>query len=104
MKRIVFIGTVFFLSLQSLKAQPYFTLQSAIDTALAKNIPVKQSGLLADQAEINLKQARANLLPDLAGNFNHGLNQGRSIDPFTNTYVDQGVNYANYGLSSGIVV
>ena len=32
------------------------------------------------------------------------MNQGRSIDPFTNGYIDQRVNYANYGLSSGLTV
>jgi outer membrane protein len=51
-----------------------------------------------------MKQARANLLPDLGATINHGVNQGRSIDPFTNQFVDQTVNYAGYGLNSGIVL
>jgi outer membrane protein len=81
-----------------------FTLQQCIDTALAKNIQVRQSDLLSEAASVNLKQARANLLPDLNASFNHGINQGRSIDPFTNTYVNQTVNYASYGLNSGVVL
>ncbi|GAA4745672.1 TolC family protein [Flavisolibacter ginsenosidimutans] len=79
-------------------------MQQCIDTALAKNISVKQSSLLAETAEVNLKQARANLLPDLNANVNHGINEGRSIDPFTNAYVNQSVNYANYGINSGVVL
>lgn len=86
------------------KAQPVYTLQACIDTALARNIQVRQSYLSSEIAAVNLKQARANLLPDLNGAFDHGINQGRSIDPFTNAYVNQSVNYASYGVNSGAVV
>ena len=81
-----------------------YTLQQCIDTALARNIQVKQNALLTETAEINWKQAKANLLPDLNGIANHGINQGRSIDPFTNTYVTQNINYAGYGIASGVVL
>lgn len=103
MKRIVLLALVAFLLCVNASAQHY-TLQQCIDTALAKNIGVKQSSLLAETAAVNLKQARAELLPDLNATINHGINQGRSIDPFTNTYVNQSVNYAGYGLSSGVVL
>lgn len=87
-------------------AQPSyrFNLQQCIDTALARNIGVKQTGLQAEAQEVNLKQSRANLLPDLNATASHGINQGRSIDPFTNTYVNQAINYASYGLGSGVVL
>ena len=103
MKQRVILGMFALLLLVKTKAQ-HFTLQQCIDTALAKNIGVKQSGLYAETAEVNLKQARANLLPDVNASVSHGINQGRSIDPFTNTYVNQSVNYANYGINSGVVV
>lgn len=60
--------------------------------------------MLAEQAEVNIKQTKANLLPNLSDNLIHGINQGRSIDPFTNQFVNQSINYADYGLSSGIVL
>ncbi|HWJ90753.1 MAG TPA: TolC family protein [Flavisolibacter sp.] len=85
------------------RAQTY-TLQQCIDSALKNDIPVQQSALTARAAEINLKQSRNNLLPDVNANINHGINSGRSIDPFTNTYVNQSVNTASYGLSSGIII
>ncbi|RYF82239.1 MAG: TolC family protein, partial [Chitinophagaceae bacterium] len=106
MKQRVILGTVLLLLIvcgQRANAQKY-NLQQCIDTALAKNIGVKQYGLLSETAEVNLKQARANLLPDLNANLNHGINQGRSIDPFTNNFVNQSINYASYGLSSGVVL
>src|SRR5215217_4788037 len=102
MKRVVKL--FFFLLLTCLvKAQTY-SLQQAIDTAIANNIPVKQSNLLMDEASINWKQSRLNHLPDLNANINHGINQGRSIDPFTNSPVTQQINYAGYGLSSGVLL
>lgn len=104
MKRIAFLGSLFLLLQASGLAQPHYTLQQCIDTALAKNIGVKQNGLLAEAAEVNMKQARANLLPDLNASMDHGINTGRSIDPFTNGYVNQSINYASYGANTGIVV
>jgi len=104
MKRRIIFGSFFFFLLQMTATAQHFTLQQCIDTALAKNIAVKQSSLLAETAEVNLGQARANLLPDLNANVNHGINEGRSIDPFTNAYVNQSVNYANYGINSGVVL
>ena len=104
MKRIAFLAGAFFLLASFTASAQRYSLQQCIDTALAKNIGVKQSGLLSEVAEVGMKQARANLLPDLNANFNHGINQGRSIDPFTNTYVNQSVNFASYGLSSGVVL
>ncbi|MGI8582764.1 MAG: TolC family protein [Chitinophagaceae bacterium] len=81
--------------------QKIFTLKQCVDTAIANNLQVKQSDLQMQNASINFKQARDNRLPDLAANLNHGLNQGRSIDPFTNSYVSQNIGYGNYNLSSG---
>lgn len=97
--------TICFLLLMTgvLQAQT-ISLQQAIDTAIANNIPVKQSNLLMEEAGVSWRQSRLNRLPDLNGNFNHGINQGRSIDPFTNSPVTQQINFAGYGLSSGVLL
>jgi outer membrane protein len=33
-----------------------------------------------------------------------GVNQGRSIDPFSNSYLDQEIKFANYGVNSSVVL
>lgn len=99
--RIIFILLVL---ANSTYAQRVFTLKQAVDTALRNNLELKQSELLMESAGIDWRQARANLLPNLNGNVGHGINQGRSIDPFTNAYIEQQVNYASYGLSSGVIL
>jgi outer membrane protein len=81
-----------------------FNLQQAIDTAIANNILVRQNNLLMQREAINWNQARLNRLPDLNANVNHGMSQGRSIDPFSNDFVNQQINYANYNISSGVVL
>lgn len=104
MKKFALIAFLSLTLQQEIAAQPHFTLQSAIDTALARNIEVKQNDLLVEQAQVFQRQSKANLLPDLSATFNHGINQGRSIDPFTNQFVNQTVNFAGYGLNSGVVL
>jgi outer membrane protein len=98
------IISLLFLVTTTAHAQRVFTLKQAVDTALKKNLVLKQTELEMESAGIDWRQAKANLLPNLNGFANHGINQGRSIDPFTNGYIDQRVNYANYGLSSGLIV
>jgi outer membrane protein len=102
MNRVVKL--LFFLLISFFAKGQTFTLQQAIDTAIAKNIPVRQTSLLMEQAAINWKQSRLNRLPDLNATINHGINQGRSIDPFTNSYVTQQINFAGYGISSGTLL
>ena len=102
-----FRGATFFIILltgYNVSAQKIFTLKQCVDTAIANNLLVKQSDLQMQNAAINFKQAKDNRLPDLTANLNHGLNQGRSIDPFTNSYVSQNIGYGNYNLSSGITL
>jgi outer membrane protein len=104
MNRVISCFFFFLFAAISTRAQHTLTLQQCIDSSLANNIPVKQYELLSQSAQVNWKQARMNLLPDLNANISHGLNSGRSIDPFTNTYVTQSVNTATYGMSSGLTV
>ncbi|MEO6669530.1 MAG: TolC family protein [Ferruginibacter sp.] len=105
MNRLIIVGLVCLLVNNNGWAQTSkFNLQQCIDTALANNIQVKQSGLLTDEAKVNLKQAKANMLPDLYANLDHGVNQGRSIDVTSNSYVNQSVTYGTYSASTGVTV
>jgi outer membrane protein len=108
MKRIFLTSGVFCVIGMNLFSQNTvagkLTLQQAVETGIANNLDVLQSDLQAQSDEINWKQAKLNLLPDLTGNASHGINTGRSIDPFTNTYLNQNSNYASYNLSSGVTL
>jgi len=99
-----FLNVVFVSFTLIASAQNKLTLKEAIETGIKNNIDVLQSDLLMQKADINLKQSRADMLPNLNASANHGVNQGRSIDPFTNAFINQKVNYANYGASSNILL
>jgi outer membrane protein len=85
-----------------LMAQRVFTLKQCIDTAIANNINVKQSSFQADRDAANYKQSKYNRLPDVNASFNYGGSRGRSIDPFTNQFVDQAFNNSNSQVNASL--
>ena len=76
-----------------------FTLNECISIALENNLNLKSTELVANSAGVNFKQSKANLLPSLNGAYNIGVNNGRSIDPFTNSYINQELTFSNANLS-----
>ncbi|HSF44671.1 MAG TPA: TolC family protein [Chitinophagaceae bacterium] len=75
------------------------SLQEAVDIAVKNNISLKQAELRVETADINRKQAKANMLPNINGDFNYGWNNGRNIDPFLNVYVNQQLTGSNIGVN-----
>lgn len=80
------------------------TLKTCLDIALANNIPVKQNELQEQVAKVNLNQAKYNRLPNISSSLNYGINNGRSIDPFTNSYNNQQLSSSNANLQASIPV
>ena len=102
MNRVLSLLLFIFITVSS-QAQ-VMSLQQCIDTALAHNIDVRQKYLLMQSSEIDWHQSRSNILPNLGGLVYHGTSQGKSIDPSSNNYVNQNLNYANYQVSSSVTV
>jgi outer membrane protein len=80
------------------------SLRQCVETGLANNLDVYQSRLQMESDKINMNQAQMNLLPDLNGTASHSFSQGRSIDPYSNSPVTQGVSASNFSLSSGLIL
>jgi len=109
MKKVKYIGYCFLLVCHFAYAQNNpitgkLSLKQCIETGITNNLVVLQNDLQAQTAEVNFKQAKANRFPDLNAAVGQGINQGRSIDPFTNGYINQQVNYASYGINSGVTL
>ena len=102
--KTIFLNIIFLLSCFIIQAQTKLTLQQAIQIGIANNLDVNQSDLLSQKADIALKQSKANQLPNLNATVDNGINQGRSIDPYTNGYINQKVDYSSYGASSSILL
>lgn len=108
MRKIFGIATVMLFFSLAMYAQvdsgKTYSLKECVETGIANNLDVLLSDLQAQTSKINWQQARLNRLPTLNGSVGHGINQGRSIDPFTNTYINERVNFASYNLNSGVVL
>jgi outer membrane protein len=84
--------------------QKTLTLKECIDTALANNFTIKQRELQANTAAINYKQAKDNLLPSAQSTYSYSINNGRTIDPFTNGYITQQLKSSNADVSASVPV
>ncbi|CAN5234602.1 TolC family protein [soil metagenome] len=99
---------IFFMLLQKSFAQDTtrisgtLSLKACVDLALKNNSQINLTELDMEDTKANLMQAQGNRLPFVNGNINHGISQGRAIDPFTNTYINQNLNYANYNLGANL--
>jgi len=80
------------------------TLQQCIEIAFKNNTDVKQAGYLAESAKINYNQSKANMLPNLNAGISHTLYNGRSINPYTNSYINEQNTGGSYQLTSGITL
>lgn len=74
-----------------------WSLDSCISYAQEKNIQINRSKLNIERAERDELNAKASLYPSLNASFTQGYNFGKSIDPFTNTFATDQVQYGNYG-------
>ena len=76
------------------------TLKQAVEIAIANNATVKTSEFAKDYAGVSVSQAKGNFIPQLSGQINHALNQGRGINTSTNTYINSSFTSAGYSLNS----
>ena len=104
MSKNIFIAVILIVVSGESSAQTTMTLKQCVETGIANNFDVQQRHLQAQSDEANWKQSKLNLFPDLNANAGHSFNQGRSIDPFTNSPVTQSFNSSNYSVSSGVTL
>lgn len=105
MKKLFLLKCIVLLSLfgfaqDSTHTYNVLTLKQCVEIGIANNATVKTAEFQVDIAGVNLNQAKGNLVPQLNGNINNTLNQGRSINTANNSYINQGFSSANYNLTS----
>lgn len=81
-----------------------FTLKQCIDYAWLHNLDIKQSELNKKSGEVDVKLRMGNFLPTLSASAGQNYQFGRTIDRFTNTYVNQTIRSNNIGLNAGIML
>ena len=81
-----------------------YTLQQCIEIAFKNNADIKQSAFLTESAKINYNQSKTNMLPDMNAGISHTQYNGRSINPYTNAYINEQNTAGSFQLTTGIVL
>ena len=79
-----------------------WTLQRTIKYAVDNNLDIKQSVLNERLARLQLLQSQLSQLPNASASADIGRSYGRSIDPTTNQFINQGYTFS--GLSGNVDV
>jgi outer membrane protein len=79
------------------RAQKVLSLAECVELLSKNNLLYRQGNLQAEAAQANLRQTKSLALPQIYINSNNSVNLGRSIDQYTNSYIDQVYNYSSVG-------
>ncbi len=93
-----------FFQINCLTAQETWSLQRCIEYARDNSISLKQAENSIQLAALTAKQNQLSRLPNVSANSNFGWQFGRTIDPVSNTFENQTINYHSMGLSAGATV
>lgn len=79
-----------------------WSLQDCIDRAMEQNISIKQNELQMEQTENNLLQSKWNRAPLVNASANHNYNIGRTVDPYTNSFINRNIQSNSFSLTSSV--
>lgn len=100
MRTLVFIFALF-ASLNA-QAQQTWSLEKCIDYALQNSLAIQQQDLLVKNNEINIKEAQHARYPALNGSSSLNFNNGRTINPTSNDFVNTTLVSNGLNLSSSV--
>ena len=108
MKRFLCLVFVAFIVFDTVYSQTdsvrIYTLEECVEIAFKNNIQLKQNELSVQTADVNTLQAKAARLPSVNGNATQGLNAGRTIDPATNSFIDQQYLSNNFSINANLTL
>ena len=81
-----------------------WTLERCIQQALSQNIDIQLSMLSEEQAALAFEQATRNFGPELGGSVGQFYQSGRSIDRFSNQFVQSTIGSNNFQLQGSLLL
>ncbi|MBO6517169.1 MAG: TolC family protein [Bacteroidia bacterium] len=81
-----------------------WSLQTCIEYALEHNLNVSDQVIGEQRAQNAFDQDRLDRYPILNASASHNYNFGRTIDPFTNQFINQSIQSNNFALSSSVTL
>lgn len=100
---VILISGLLFISASG-SAQTVYSLKECIEIAQKNNIVAQRAELNAQGSEIAYKSASYARMPNLNSSAGNSYNFGRTIDPFTNAFINQNVTAVSLNLSSSVTL
>lgn len=100
MRTLLFIFAL--LATLNTQAQQTWSLEKCIDFALQNSLAIQQQDLLVKNNEINIKEAQHARYPALNGSTSLNFNNGRTINPTSNDFVNTTLVSNGLNLSSSV--
>jgi outer membrane protein len=85
-------------------AQEKWSLEKCINYAVQHNIQIQQSELNIKLGAIQVQQNKYAQYPFVNADVNNGVSVGRSIDPTSNTFINQGYYFNGLSLGSNVLL
>ncbi|MEN9739341.1 MAG: hypothetical protein RLZZ318_1377 [Bacteroidota bacterium] len=85
-------------------AQTTMTLRNCIEYAWLNNLDVRQATLNKASVDIDKSQSRTNMLPSVSANAGQNYQFGRSIDRFTNQFINQTIRSNNMSVNASMLL
>ena len=79
------------------QAQKKLGFADCVELLSKNNLTYQAGNLQAEASQAQLRQTKSQILPQISIGANHSLNLGRSIDQYTNAYIDELYNYSSIG-------
>ncbi|MBL7930873.1 MAG: TolC family protein [Bacteroidia bacterium] len=104
MKNKILVFALVFFCCSLLKGQDSLSLslEKCMDLAFKNNLAYANAELQFNNGRSRQQQAGANFLPTVSGFANQGISTGKSINPYTNSFINQEVTTGQYGLSASM--
>lgn len=80
------------------------SLKECVDIAIKSNLTYRESQILGESANVELSRAKSQIYPVLGFGTGQDIRVGRSIDRFTNSYIEQVYTTNYFGLQANMTV
>lgn len=85
-------------------ATKLWSLEECVAYAMTNNLSVSDQVIQVKRSENAFNQDKLDRYPVLNSSASHNYNFGRTIDPFTNQYVNQSIQSNNFSLTSSVTL
>jgi outer membrane protein len=102
--RFIFYSALLFSTVNSFAQDAPWSLQKCVDYATQNNLTVQQSMINEQIAQATFLSSKLNFLPTVNGQASETFSYGKTINPLTNQYINENINYSDFGLGANLTL